>query len=258
MTRTLKINPNAVIGTVIYIVEGQSTEFNLLKSIYGRILQYDYIEQRRGQPDKFIDNRCPHNRVFVINSSESNISDISDTDFLDEICEYLINEYGLDLDNAAKFYIFDRDPNSNTDSELIRHYLNVLAEPYGDDTDYEKGGLLLLSYPAIESFVVSNFIEDTYLLRFKLGKELKSFMGKEQNAKIIQFNKITPETLKFAANELFKYLDAIDTECDLNGLLTLNLSVFDAEEMLYKKEKYYAAVSQLILSLLYLGIIEIE
>lgn len=176
MTRTLKINPNAVIGTVIYIVEGQSTEFNLLKSIYGRILQYDYIEQRRGQPDKFIDNRCPHNRVFVINSSESNISDIS----------------------------------------------------------------------------------DTYLLRFKLGKELKSFMGKEQNAKIIQFNKITPETLKFAANELFKYLDAIDRECDLNDLLTLNLSVFDAEEMLYKKEKYYAAVSQLILSLLYLGIIEIE
>ena len=82
MKRILKINPDAKIGTVIYIVEGQSTEFTLLRTIYGKILNYDYIEQRRGKPARFIDNSCPHNRVFVINTSESNISDISDVDFL--------------------------------------------------------------------------------------------------------------------------------------------------------------------------------
>ena len=258
MKRILKFNPDKVIGTVIYIVEGQSTEFNLLKTIYGKILSYDYIEQRRGQPAKFIDNRCPHNRVFVINSSESNISDISDKDFLENICEYLINEYGMDLDNAAKFYIFDRDPGSNTNSELIKYYLRVLAEPYGDDTDYEKGGLLLLSYPAIESFVLSNFLEDTYKLRFRLGSEMKSFIGEEQNARVIQQNKITSETLKFAANEFIRYLDYVDTEFDLSNLEKMNMTVFETEEKLFEKEEVYAAVSQLVISLIYLGIITVN
>lgn len=258
MKITLGINKDKIIGTVIYIVEGQSTEFNLLKVIYGKILQYDYIEQRRGKPARFINNRSPHNRVFVINSSESNISDISDTDFLDKICEYLINEYGLDLDNAAKFYIFDRDRNSNTDKDLIQHYLKVLAEPYGDDTDYEKGGLLLLSYPSIESFVVSNFIEDTYTLRFKLGREMKAFIGDKEKAKVIQLNKISSDTLMFAAKEFIQYLNSIDTQFDLGELSVLNQRVFETEEKMYETEDAYAAVSLLILSLMYLGILEIN
>lgn len=257
MKRILKINPDAKIGTVIYIVEGQSTEFILLRTIYGKILNYDYIEQRRGKPARFIDNSCPHNRVFVINTSESNISDISDVDFLDKICEYMINEYGMDLDNSAKFYIFDRDKKSNTNKELIEYYLKVLAEPYGDDTEYEKGGLLLLSYPAIESFILSNFIEDTYEMHFKLGKQMKTFIGEPQN-KCIQINKITAETLEFAALEFLKYLDSVDTEFDLENLSDANAVIFEEEEKLYEKEAVYAAVSQLILSLLYLGIIKIE
>ena len=129
MKTTLKFNRGKRIGTVIYFVEGQSTEFTLLRTIFGKILNYDFIEKRRGKPAWFKDNSCPQNRVYVINTSESNISDISDKDFLDEVCEHLINEYGLDADNAAKFYIFDRDNQSNTDKELIQYYLKVLNEP---------------------------------------------------------------------------------------------------------------------------------
>lgn len=258
MKRTLRFNTDRNIGTVIYFVEGGSTEFTLLKTIFGKILGYDYVAKRRGRPAKFIDNNCPYNRVFVINTSESNIKDISDKDFLDSVCETLINEYGLDLDNAAKFYLFDRDSESNTDKKQIEYYLDVLAEPYGDDTDFEKGGLLLLSYPAVESFVVSNFIEDSYKAQFKLGSELKRFIGNEENQKIIQFNKITPSTVEFATKEFITYLENVEIDFDLEELKVINKGVFEAEEAVYESSGKYNVVSELVLSLLYLGIVEIE
>lgn len=258
MKRILRFNDNNNIGTVIYFVEGESTEFTLLKIIFGKILGYDFVAKRRDKPARFIDNNCPYNRVFVVNTSESNIKDISDKDFLDSVCEALINEYGLDLDNAAKFYLFDRDTESNTDKEQIKYYLNVLAEPYGDDTDFEKGGLLLLSYPAVESFVVSNFIEESYKQQFKLGSELKTYIGNVENQRIIQFNKITPSTIEFATKEFVTYLDNMGITYDLEELKTINIGVFEAEENNYKLNEKYNVVSELVLSLLYLGIIEIE
>lgn len=258
MKTTLKFNHEKRIGTVIYFVEGQSTEFTLLRIIFGKILNYDFVEKRRGKPAWFKDNHCPQNRVFVINTSESNISDISDKDFLDEVCELLINEYGLDADNAAKFYIFDRDNQSNTDEKLIQYYLSILNEPYGDDTADEKGGLLLLSFPAIESFVLSNFLEDTHKLQFKIGQDVKTFTGLPENQKLIQYNKIKEETILHAAKEFLAYLDSIDAELDLDFVGELNNAIYRDEETAFAEFGLYKAVSELILSLMYMGIIEIE
>ncbi len=252
----MKICFNKNIGTVIYFVEGAGTEFNLLKIIFGKLLHYDYIEKRRNSPAKFINNQCGHSRVYVINTKESNIKDISETAYLDKICEYLINTYGLDMDNAAKFYLFDRDNQSNTDVKRIEWYLSMLTEPYGDDTDFEKGGLLLLSYPSIESFVLSNFRDDTHEYTFKLGKDIKSCIGLPENQKEIQFNKITDKTLLHAENEFMKYLGYIGAEFNLDRLSELNEAVFKEEETYFAANQKYRAFSTLILSLLYLGILE--
>lgn len=258
MEKMLKINFNQSVGTVIYFVEGGSTEFTLLKIIFGNILHYDYVEKKRGRPARFINNQCPYNRVYVINTSESNIADISDLEFLDQVCEYLINEYGLDLDNAAKFYLFDRDNQSNKDIKLIEYYLNVLTEPYGDDSQYEKGGLLLLSYPSIESFVVSNFKEDTYKLMFKLGKDIKKYIGQVENQKEIQFNKIDENTLLYATTEFLKYIEHLGEELNLDGVDELNKTIFRTQEEGYSRYEKYSTISELVLSLLYLGIIKLE
>lgn len=258
MTKTLTFNCHQNIGTVVYFVEGGSTEFTLLKIIFGKILHYDFIEKKRRQPARFIDNKCKNNRVYVINTSESNISDISDKKFLDDICEYLINQFGLDIDNAAKFYLFDRDYKSNTDKELIEYYLNVLTEPYGDDTEFEKGGLLLLSYPSIEGFVVSNFVDNSYKLEYKYGHELKTFMGKTENKKTIQFNKINQETLLFATNELLNYIEKIGKTLDLEEISNLNKDIYQKEENHFSLTDKYHVVSELALSLLYLGIIKVN
>lgn len=59
--------------------------------------------------------------------------------------------------------MFDRDPESNTDSALIENYISVLANPYDNEDGY-KAGQMLLSYPSIESYTISNF-KDVSLLR---------------------------------------------------------------------------------------------
>ncbi|MCI8598175.1 MAG: hypothetical protein HFJ10_07025 [Lachnospiraceae bacterium] len=256
MEKKMKICFDKNIGTVLYFVEGGSTEFTLLKIIYGKLLHYDYVEKRRNSPAKFINNQCGHSQVYVINTKESNINDISEIDYLDQICEYLINHYGLDLDNAAKFYLFDRDNQSNTDIKRIERYLSILAEPYGDDTEFEKGGLLLFSYPSIESFVLSNFREDTYKYTFKLGSDLKTFIGLPENQREVQFNKISQETLLHAGNEFLKYLKNIGVDFDLDTLSEMNSAIFCEEETYFAENQKYQAFSELILSLFYLGILE--
>lgn len=64
--------------------------------------------------------------------------------------------------------------------------------------------------------------------------------------------------MKFAANEFIRYLDSVDTEFDLSNLEKMNTTVFETEEKLFEKEEVYAAVSQLVISLIYLGIITVN
>ena len=157
----------------------------------------------------------------------------------------------------AKFYLFDRDKGSNTNQELIEYYLRVLTEPYGDDTEFEKGGLLLLSFPSIEAFVLSNFIENIHRSEYKYGHELKTFMGKEENQKTIQFNKINDETLISATNEFLRYVESIEEELNLDAISELNKTIYKSEEENFGLTGKYRVVSELVLSLLYLGVIEI-
>lgn len=57
----------------------------------------------------------------------------------------LIENYDFDVDNAAIYYIFDRDNQSNTDTEFLEEMLSVLMNSR-ENIGYERQGLLLLSY----------------------------------------------------------------------------------------------------------------
>lgn len=70
--------------------------------------------------------------------------------------DVLREQYQFPVDQSAIYYLFDRDPKSNTDSALIEKYIHSLADPYDNDNGY-KAGQLLLSYPSIESYIISNF-----------------------------------------------------------------------------------------------------
>ena len=90
------------------------------------------------------------------------------------IFETLISEYDFPVDNAAIYYIFDRDPKSNVDAALIERLIKTLKNAY-ENEDGLRGGMLLLSYPSIESYNISNFMDDTCNMQFSLGDEAKAY-----------------------------------------------------------------------------------
>ena len=45
----MKLNKNKRIGEVVFIVEGEKHEFNLIKRIFTDVLGYTQIQKRRGK-----------------------------------------------------------------------------------------------------------------------------------------------------------------------------------------------------------------
>ena len=81
----MRLNKEKHIGRVLFIVEGSSTEFNLLKRIFCGVLGYSYLEKRRNRPNYFVNMKDEFSRVAVINTLNSNIKDIGAQDFLDTL-----------------------------------------------------------------------------------------------------------------------------------------------------------------------------
>lgn len=156
------------------------------------------------------------------------------------------------VDQSAIYYLFDRDPKSNTDTALIEKYILSLADPY--DNDDFKAGQLLLSYPSIESYIISNF-RDTSALRFSLGKEAKAYDGNNTD---IQLNKISEETLMSAAGEFLKYLESEGIAWDIDDFSGASHTVFTRQEADYLAGKGFRVFSMLTLAFLQMGIIELE
>jgi len=249
----MRMNKDKSIGRVLFIVEGEKTEFVLLRRIFCNILGYEYIEKRRNRASFFRNRNISTSKVAVINAEQSNISDICDENcYLDKVFETLISVYNFPVDKAAIYYIFDRDPKSNMDILLIKKLISQLKNAYENENG--RGGLLLLSYPCIESYTVANFIDDTHLIEFAVGKEVKAFIAGKNNE--IQYNKITEDTVKKAAREMMKYFEAEQITFDIDEMGHTNAEVFEKQEMRYSQSSTYKLVSLLSVALIDLGIIE--
>ena len=249
----MRLNKDKHIGRVLFIVEGSQNEFSFLRQIFCNILGYSYIEKRRNRPTYFISDNDRFSQVAVINTQESNIRDISENDtYLDNMFDVLREQYQFPVDQSAIYYLFDRDPKSNTKSDQIEDYIQLLANPY--DNDNYKAGQLLLSYPSIESYIISNF-RDTTDLRFMLGKDAKEFIGVNTD---IQRNKMSEETLKNAADEFLKYLQSENIDFDIDYFSAASHAVFTKQETEYLSGRGFRLFSMLTLAFLQMGIIEIE
>lgn len=258
----ITLNKNKNIGEVLFVVEGAKTEFYILNKIFEKIFDYQYETIKRSQNFEY---KCynpkdnPNARVFVINTEESNIKYIKkDNEFLNQLFFKLLEDYAFDVDNAAIYYLFDRDDESNTDAALIQDLMNRLVNAY-DNPDAEDGhGMLLLSYPAVESFTLSNFRTNTFQLQFSTkesdGVKIKNYLHSE---KINQSN-MTENTLIHAINELFLSLDIINgCKYELDNFGKCNRDVFTYEEAQKQKTNLYNALSLIGIALLDLGLIEI-
>lgn len=249
----MKINKDKNIGRVLFIVEGNNTEFTLLRKIFCDILHYDYIAKPRNKETWFVHHNNSASQVAIINTSDSNIATISDHDYLDSIFHVLINEHHFPVNKSAIYYLFDRDPLSNTDPDLFLQYIDELKNPYENDSF--KTGQLLISYPSIESHTVSHFISDSHTLQFALGQEVKTFIGAHRE---IQFNKLSECTLLHATKEFITFISHQCSEWDIDEFHCASAEIFSQQENLYHNNKTYALFSMLTLAFLQLGIIELD
>lgn len=250
----MKLNKDKHIGRVLFIVEGSRTEFSILRQIFCNLLGYSYIEKRINRPTYFESTNDRFSKVVVVNTRESNIRDISENEaYLDEVFDTLREQYQFPVDQSAIYYLFDRDPKSNTDSTLIEKYILSLTNPYDND-DY-KAGQLLLSYPSIESYIISNFRDAANVPQFLLGKDVKAYIGRNTD---IQINKISEETLIKAADEFLQYLSNEQIAFDVDEFSEASHAVFTKQEAEYLSGQGFRLFSMLTLAFLQMGIIETD
>lgn len=257
MNKVINFNKEKKIGKVLFIVEGIDDEMCILHKVFTRIFNYEYEKKdRMGKYKHYNVQENPLSSIFVINTEESNIKHIYDANgYLDELFTALINEYKFPVDKCTIFYIFDRDIRSNTDKKVFEDLIGKLGNSREVNEEFEKSGLLLLSYPAIESFTVSNFQTNSFQLEYELGSEVKQYLGSKQWAN----QRITDESLKNAVNEMNGAIQEIGlTEIDLDDFRECNKRIYDYQDSFYSDNKKFKLLSLLCVALMDLGLIEIE
>ncbi len=267
----IEIKKDKRIGDVIFILEGDRTEFDILKHIFTRIFNYNFVAKKRvSSPftniEKYqgIDGSC----IVMVNSVNSTLKSIIDMkqyldigevvfdEYVDETIYELQKTFNVSIDKATTFYIFDRDPKTNTEAD-IKIMLDILKNPYENDNNLE-GGMLLLSYPSFESFIISNFEKESYKSSYYLGQELKPY----RNTQGYMTNKINENTLKNAVEEFLGYLEQENIEMIFNenedNLHQINLRVNENQELFFEKNSKYQVFSLFVECLLYLGVVSIK
>lgn len=251
--RSLKINLKRNIGTVLIIVEGALDEFELLKQIFKKILHYNYIEKSRNQQnfknyDEYVMKGNENSRVIVINSKNSNLSSIKkDEDYLNEIYIKLYTEYDIDIKNINVYFIWDRDDKSNP-KVVVKELLDKLGNSI-ENKNGDMNGLLLLSYPCLESYIITCYDKTTKFLK---NDDLKKYI-REYDYKISKINKYMLLNAVSMMHKIFLEL-GVDNY-NLDDFSKTSLKLFEEQEKVLKNRNYYYLLSLISLILLDLNII---
>jgi hypothetical protein len=252
----VKFNPSARIGQVIFVVEGDQTEHELIEHVFADLLKYECVHHYRNKGAKYKNPRNQYGFVSVISAEKSCISSVkSGQGYLNAIYKEMIDSYKLRPDSASIYYLFDRDRSSNTKPKVIRDLITEFSSSSGEADATESQGLLLISYPSLESAVLSAIPRIDIPAGFVSAQDLKTFI---QN-KHIKLGMITQNGLKFAAKafyDSFKQILKSPFQTDsLDSFSLINEQIFDAEENIYHVSSRYIFLSLFILSLVDLKIL---
>ena len=219
----MELIENKRVGKVLLIVEGSKHEFSLMKKIFVDVLGYTQIEKRREREE-----------------------------YLDQIYEELIEKYEFDIDNTAIYYLFDRDPESNTDTVLIKKLIQCLKNSRENDENM-RNGMLILSYPAVEAYEISSFEDESYNKQMRLGSDAKKYIN--EHAKTISMNKICKANIIHAGVEMLKYLEQKKIPLDLDEFNNTNGMVFDEQEKNFRESDTFRILSMISCVLMDLGVL---
>ena len=258
MKYNIILNKNKNIGKVVFIVEGDKKEHSLLGHIFKEILNYTLVDIKRYKPPylKYTSRQNADSKVFVVSAQSSNIKYAGKTgqDYLDHVFAFLYEEYELDISNAAVYYIFDRDSESNLYSETEK-LAKILKN--SRDNGIDANGLLLLSYPCIEAYIkqcVDNYLQGETV---ESPKSLKAITSKPE----YQYSKIDVAGIITACNNMLLGIRDIYgrklTAIDLDDFEGINAKILSSENNTYLNHKQYILLSLLSVAFLDLGILEI-
>ena len=256
MPKQFTLNKNKSIGKVIYIVEGEKKEITLLSHIFTKILNYSvvYAKRQKGIYEKYVSAENQDSQVYLINSETSNIGSIksvSGKEYLDAVFKTLYEKYQLDTTNTATYYIFDRDCESNMAADC-RDLVGILKN--SRDNGYESNGLLLLSYPSIESYIFSCFEDSTeeYI-------DTASALKQKTSAGKYQYNKLKDKEMLLACTNMLAtqlHMSGVNMEqSDLDDFSKINGQILKIEDEKVSANSLYRILSLLSVSFIDLGII---
>ncbi|MDO4508157.1 MAG: hypothetical protein Q4B65_02110, partial [Candidatus Saccharibacteria bacterium] len=118
MVETLKFNAKKRIGTVVFVVEGENDEFEILERIFNGILNYRIVEEKRcsGGADGYVKfvSEGSAGEIVIMNTSSSSIKTLfNDDGHRDRMYRILRDDCGVNTNNASIYYIWDRDKGNN-------------------------------------------------------------------------------------------------------------------------------------------------
>ncbi len=255
MMKKYKIDKSKNIGTVIFVVEGGrpetgGTELRLLKNIFCNILGYNVQELRRGC-DEFIGyGSNPYSQVFALNLPKNQLTQLND-ETIDELFSRLRSEFKIKPEDCPIFYLYDRDYLSYKPNELRGKYVKKYTDPYSNDTGDQ--GQLLLSYPSVESYILSCVKKDVFKDFYFLGKDAKKEISKYSFSE----EDISKEShIVDAVFEMDKALSNLGIDSyDLDNLADTLLNVYDKQQENHKNYKGFSLISLVSMALLELGVI---
>lgn len=269
-----KIDKSKNIGNVIFVVEGGrpetgGTELRLLKKIFADILGYEVQELRRGCEEFIGHGVNPQYRVFALNLPKNQLTQMDD-EALDTLYSRISDEFGVKPEDCPIFYLYDRDYLSYKPNELRKKYVRKYTNPYSNENG--DMGQLLLSYPSIESYLLSCFQDDIYLSSCFLGKDLKLLLEEELFADIPaecedSHRQIVKQVFTADASESEKRL--IHSVCemdkglqaaglgeyDLDNLAPTLLNIYDVQQEKCASDRTFSLISLVAMAFLELGVI---
>lgn len=250
-----RIDKSKNIGNVIFVVEGGrpdsgGTELRLLKKIFSDVLGYEVQELRRGCEEFIGYGDNPYSRVFALNLPKNQLTQLTD-DALDALYRRIADEFNIKPGDCPIFYLYDRDVKSYGANELRAKYVERYTDPYVDD--YGNQGQLLLSYPAVESYLLSCIQDDVYLQAYFLGRDVKPELV---NTGFSEEKIDSEEHLLHATIEMDKGLTSFDIEAyDLDNLAPTLLGVYDAQQEKQRATGTFSLLSLISMALLELGLL---
>ena len=185
------------------------------------------------------------------------------------------------LQEQAQILLLPKDPNDDKnviieirggaggeEAALFSYVLYRMYSMYADSkrwkvemlsvNDTELGGLLLLSYPSLEAYLLSALVHKEDRVPFEQGEKMKEYLTRN---KLYQENIKEPNVLQAADDMLAELYSLSGIEFEI-GMLDdfgeYNLSIFKSEEHEFETNKAYSILSCLSCALIDLGIIVMD